>query len=62
MTIKKNVIKQFASNNNMIVDRWYHDTRATISRNQNNRLEDIILRMKAGDTLIIADVTRLSRN
>lgn len=46
----------------MIVDRWYHDTRATISRNQNNRLEDIILRMKAGDTLIIADVTRLSRN
>lgn len=45
----------------MVVDRWYHDTRATISRNQNNRLEDIILRMKAGDTLIIADVTRLSR-
>lgn len=57
---QKNAIEQFAANNNIIIDKWLKDNRTTSSRNQ-NRLEDIIKNMKPGDTLIVADVTRLSR-
>ena len=44
----------------MTIDKWHKDTRTTSSRHK-NRLEDIIKNMEAGDTLIVADVTRLSR-
>ena len=57
---QKNAIEQFAANNNIIIDKWHKDTRTTSSRHK-NRLEDIIKNMNAGDTLIVADVTRLSR-
>ena len=57
---QKNAIEQFAANNNMTIDKWLKDTRTTSSRHK-NRLEDIIKNMEAGDTLIVADVTRLSR-
>ena len=57
---QKNAIEQFAANNNMTIDKWHKDTRKTSSRHK-NRLEDIIKNMEAGDTLIVADVTRLSR-
>ena len=57
---QKNAIEQFAANNNMTIDKWHKDTRTTSSRHK-NRLEDIIKNMEAGDTLIVADVTRLSR-
>lgn len=57
---QKNAIEQFAINKNMTIDKWHKDTRTTSSRHQ-NRLEEIIKSMNAGDTLIVADVTRLSR-
>lgn len=57
---QKNAIEQFAANNNIVIDKWQKDNRVTSSRYK-NRLEDIIKNMKAGDTLIVADVTRLSR-
>lgn len=57
---QKNAIEQFAANNNIVIDKWLKDNRTTSSRYK-NRLEEIIKNMKAGDTLIVADVTRLSR-
>lgn len=57
---QKNAIEQFAINKNMTIDKWHKDTRTTSSRHQ-NRLEEIIKQMNSGDTLIVADVTRLSR-
>lgn len=57
---QKNAIEQFAAKNNIIIDKWYYDTRTTSVRHK-NRLEEIIANMNAGDTLIVADVTRLSR-
>lgn len=57
---QKNAIEQFAVNNNITIDKWHNDSRTTSSRHK-NRLEEIIKNMNAGDTLIVADVTRLSR-
>lgn len=56
---QKNAIEQFARKNNLTIDKWHTDIRGA-SRNK-NKLEAIIKTMEAGDTLIVADVTRLSR-
>lgn len=56
---QRSVIEQFAKNNKIVIDKWHKDTRNT-SRNK-NRIEEIIQSLNAGDTLIVADVTRLSR-
>lgn len=57
---QKNAIEQFAANKNIKINKWYKDSRTTSVRYK-NRLEEIIKDMDAGDTLIVADVTRLSR-
>lgn len=58
---QKNAIEQFAANNKITIDKWLQDSRTTMTRSKKNRLEDVIDNMHAGDTLIVADVTRLSR-
>lgn len=56
---QKNAIEQFAIEKKINIDKWYKDTKSS-SLNK-NRVEEIIQKLQPGDTLIIADVTRLSR-
>lgn len=57
--IQKNTIEQFAVSRNINIDKWYKDTRNI--QKSNSRVEEVILNSHPGDTLIVADVTRLSR-
>lgn len=57
--IQKNTIEQYAKINKIEISRWYRDTRNS-SKNR-NKLEEIIKGLHVGDTLIIADVSRISR-
>ncbi|MCD8263423.1 MAG: recombinase family protein [Tannerellaceae bacterium] len=43
----------------MNVDKWYKEVRSP--KNGGNRIEEIIRDMEPGDTLIVADISRLSR-
>lgn len=56
---QKSMIEQFAKSREIDIDKWYKDTRNT-PRNK-NRVEEIIKGLQEGDTLVVADVTRLSR-
>lgn len=56
---QKNAIEQYAKINGIVIDKWHRDTRNS-SRTQ-NKAEEIIKGLHAGDTLIVADITRLSR-
>lgn len=56
---QKSAIEQFARIEKMEINKWYKDTRNT-PRNK-NRVEEIIKNLQEGDTLIVADITRLSR-
>lgn len=56
---QKNEINQFTQTKKIKIDKWYKE--AKNSTKNKNKIEDIILSMHAGDTLIVTDVTRLSR-
>lgn len=58
---QRNAIEQYAANNKITINKWLQDSRTTITRSKENRLEEVIRNMNAGDMLIVADVTRLSR-
>ncbi|RHJ95166.1 recombinase family protein [Parabacteroides bouchesdurhonensis] len=56
---QEEIIKSFAQSKELTIDKWYKDTGNKIRTN--NQIENIIKALKAGDTLIIADISRLSR-
>lgn len=56
---QEEIIKSFAQSKELTIDKWYKDMGNKIRTN--NQIENIIKALKAGDTLIIADISRLSR-
>jgi DNA invertase Pin-like site-specific DNA recombinase len=56
---QKNTIEQFAKINGIVIDKWYRDT--INSSKSRNKAEEIIKGLHDGDTLIVTDITRLSR-
>lgn len=56
--IQQETITNFAESKNIHIDKWYKDT-GNAAKNS-PKIEGIIKNMKAGDHLIVADITRLS--
>lgn len=57
--VQQEIISNFAASQQIEIDKWYKDTGN--SPRSNRRIENLIKNMKAGDRLIVADITRLSR-
>lgn len=57
--VQQETISNFAAAQQIEIDKWYKDTGN--SPRSNRRIESLIKNMKAGDRLIVADITRLSR-
>lgn len=57
--VQQEMISNFATSQKIEIDKWYKDTGN--SPRSDRRIESIIKNMKAGDQLIVADITRLSR-
>lgn len=57
--VQQEIISNFATSQQIEIDKWYKDTGN--SPRSNRRIESLIKNMQAGDRLIVADITRLSR-
>lgn len=55
-------IARYAKENNMVVDRWVTEIVSGKKEVKGRKLGRAISRMKRGDTLIVSEVSRLSRN
>lgn len=55
-------INRYARENNMMVDRWVMEVVSGKTEVRGRKLGRTIARMKRGDTLIVSEVSRLSRN
>lgn len=56
---QQEMISNFAISQKIEIDKWYKDMGN--SPRSNRRIESLIKNLKAGDQLIVADITRLSR-
>lgn len=54
-------IERFCESRNLKVDKWIKETVSGIKAKENRRLGALLKRMKKGDTLIISEISRLSR-
>lgn len=54
-------IERFASEKNIIIDKWIKETVSGTKQTQNRRLGALMKRMKKGDIIIISEISRLSR-
>lgn len=59
MDIQQETIMNFVESQKILIDKWYKDSGNTAKSKP--KIEGIIKNMKAGDHLIIADITRLSQ-
>ena len=55
-------IDRYAKENDMVVDRWVTEVVSGKKEVKGRKLGRTISRMKRGDTLIVSEVSRLSRN
>lgn len=55
-------INRYAQENNMVVDRWVMETVSGKKEISGRKLGRTISRLKKGDTLIVSEVSRLSRS
>ena len=55
-------ITRYAKENGMIVDRWVTEIVSGKKIHSGRKLGRLISRMKKGDTIIVSEVSRLSRN
>lgn len=56
---QQEMINSFAISHNIEIDKWYKDMGN--GPRSNRRIESLLKNMNAGDQLIVADITRLSR-
>lgn len=56
-----NEIKRFAESRGLTIDRWVTDTVSGKTRNKDRKLGSLLRHMRSGDTLIITEISRLSR-
>ncbi|MDD4438179.1 MAG: master DNA invertase Mpi family serine-type recombinase [Tissierellia bacterium] len=54
-------IERFCNSKDMAVDKWIKETVSGTKAKENRRLGTLLKRMKKGDTLIISEISRLSR-
>ncbi len=54
-------IRRFAESRNWIVDDWVTEVVSGSKREQDRKLGSLLRRMKRGDTLIVTEISRLSR-
>ena len=55
-------ISRYAQENNIIIDQWIMEVVSGKKSHNGRRLGRTISKMKKGDTLIVSEVSRLSRN
>lgn len=54
-------IRRFAENRNWVVDTWITEVASGKKREQERKLGELLRKMQSGDTLIVTEISRLSR-
>lgn len=58
---QKEEIRRFAEGRNLNIDRWVTETVSGKTQNKDRKLGPLLRRMHSGDTLIVTEISRLSR-
>lgn len=58
---QRSEIKRFANTRNLNIDRWVEETVSGKVRDANRKLGCTLKRLKKGDTLVVSELSRLSR-
>jgi len=58
---QRDEIERFAAARGIVVDRMYNDIVSGKKHSKERKLGDILKRLKSGDTLIVTEISRLSR-
>lgn len=58
---QKNKISAFAQNRNMVIDQWVTEIASGCKQRNDRKLGTLLRRMKKGDSLIVTELSRLSR-
>lgn len=58
---QKNEISAFAQNRNMVIDQWVTEIASGCKQRNDRKLGTLLRRMKKGDSLIVTELSRLSR-
>lgn len=58
---QKDEIRRFAASRSLTIDRWVTETVSGKTQNKDRKLGPLLRRMQSGDTLIVTEISRLSR-
>lgn len=58
---QKDEILRFADKNNITIDKWYKETVSGSVSSKERKLSKLLKHMKPGDSLIVTEISRLSR-
>lgn len=58
---QRDEILRFADRNDLTIDKWYKETVSGAVRAQDRKLSMLLKRMQPGDSLIVTEISRLSR-
>jgi len=58
---QQNEIEKFSESKNIVVDKWVTEIVSGKKRGNDRKLGNLVRRMKKGDTLIVTELSRLSR-
>lgn len=61
LDIQRQYISKFATQKEMSVDKWIMEVTGEKAKQAGPKLEQVLQRLKKGDTLIVNDISRLSR-
>lgn len=61
LTNQRHEITRFAGSRNMVVDCWVTEVVSGSKKRRDRKLGATVKRLKAGDTLIVTELSRLSR-
>ena len=58
---QRNEIERFATSRGIVIDKMFNDIVSGKKHSKERKLGDILKRMQSGDTLIVTEISRLSR-
>lgn len=58
---QKDEILRYAARNNLTIDKWYKETVSGAVKSKDRKLSTLLKRMRPGDSLIVTEISRLSR-
>lgn len=61
LEVQREAISKFSSDRHLDVDKWIAEVTGEKAKQPGPRLEEILGRLKRGDTIIVNDISRLSR-